>query len=153
MGDESQIQLDQMDLELMKELEGDGRQSIAYLARKMGTSRATVRKRLETLIDNDILAIVGWINPYALGYNCSAMIGLDVRHNKIDDISLQLKEYAFVQSIIVTTGQFDMMVWAFFYDQKHLIEFLKNELGNMPGVNNAETMMILDVQKAFTRLL
>jgi Lrp/AsnC family transcriptional regulator for asnA, asnC and gidA len=153
MAQDTPLKLDEMDLLLMRELESDGRLSIADLARKAGTSRTTVRKRLETLIDNGIIAIVGWVNPYALGYRTSAMIGIDVQHNKIDDIAKSLKAYPFVQSVIVTTGQFDMMIWAFFYDQQHLVGFLKNELGNTPGVNNAETMIILDVQKAFTRLL
>lgn len=153
MNDETQIQLDETDLQLIRELEIDGRQSIAFLARKFGTSRATVRKRLETLIDNNVLAVVGWVNPYALGYCTSAMIGLQVNHNKIDDIAHQLKSYAFIQSVIVTTGQFDMMVWAFFYDQQHIVRFLKNELGNISGINKTEVMIILDVEKAFTQLL
>ncbi|MBN7795602.1 Lrp/AsnC family transcriptional regulator [Parahaliea mediterranea] len=153
MGRDTPAQVDDIDTLLMSELEKDGRLPIADLARKAGITRTTARKRLAALIDNELISIVGWSNPFALGYNLNVIMGLSVQHKYIDDIASELKARSFVQSVIVTTGRFDMMVWAFFRDQQHLGEFLKRDLGSYDAITDIDTMMILEVEKAFTKLL
>ena len=51
--------LDELDMKLLCELEKDGRQSIAELARKVGTSKATARRKLNRLLAEGIISIVG----------------------------------------------------------------------------------------------
>ena len=145
--------IDELDLVLIRELESDGRQTNTDLAKKIGTSKATARRKLKKLLDEDIIKVVAVANPPALGYKTVATMGLNVRPGDVDNVANKLASYDNVHFVIVSTGRYDIIVWMMFKEPEDLSDFLRTELGNIKGLVSVETMINLKIIKAsFTYL-
>ncbi|HLD57513.1 MAG TPA: Lrp/AsnC family transcriptional regulator [archaeon] len=62
--------IDEKDKKILMILQEDGRESLTKIARKVGLSVDSVKKRMGNLKEKGIIDKIGvWINPNALGYN------------------------------------------------------------------------------------
>jgi len=140
--------LDELDLVLIRELENDGRQTNTDLAKKIGTSKATARRKLKKLLDGGIIKVVAVANPPALGYRTVATMGINVRPGDVDAVAEKLASYENVHFVIISTGRYDIITWMMFQEPEDLSDFLRTELGNIPGLVSVETMINLKIIKA-----
>ncbi|MGH3191580.1 MAG: Lrp/AsnC family transcriptional regulator [Streptosporangiaceae bacterium] len=139
--------LDEIDRRVIKILQTDGRKPNTEIARELRVSETTVRKRISQLLSRGLINIVAVPTPRAVGMNLSAIIGISVILPQIQDISEELKRQREVRYVGVSTGRYDIIVEAFFFDQQHFLEFISTRLGRMQGITGLETSMILDVVK------
>lgn len=139
--------LDELDLRLIEELEIDGRQTNAKLARSIGTSKATARRKLNTLLDDGIIKIVAVADPQAQGYKAVATMGIRVHPGEVDSVANKLASYESIRFVIITAGRYDIITWVMFRKSEDLSDFVRNELGNIPGLVSAETMIYLKIKK------
>jgi len=67
----SDTSIDELDLQLLNELEADGRQPVSDLAKKLGTSRAYMSSRLQRILDQRIARIVAHTSlwPLAIAFS------------------------------------------------------------------------------------
>jgi len=72
-----------MDKQLLILLGQDARQNSETLARQLNISSATVRRKLRKLIQSGSLHIVGVVDPAKFGLPLTAIIALDVAHEKL----------------------------------------------------------------------
>jgi Lrp/AsnC family transcriptional regulator for asnA, asnC and gidA len=72
----SDVDLDDLDLKILREMEADGRQSISALAKTLGISRAYAGKRLQSLLDRKVTRIVTFTDPRVLGFRTMAIVGI-----------------------------------------------------------------------------
>ncbi|MBM3132674.1 MAG: Lrp/AsnC family transcriptional regulator [Chloroflexi bacterium] len=140
--------LDDLDLMLIKELEIDGRQTNTDLAKKIGTSKATARRKLRRLLDENIIRVVAVANPPALGYKTVATMGINVRPGEVDAVAEKLAAYKNIHFVIISTGRYDIIAWVMFREPEDLSNFLRKELGKIPGLTSVETMVNLKIIKA-----
>lgn len=140
--------LDDLDIRLIKELEMDGRQTNTDLAKKIGTSKATARRKLRRLLDENIIRVVAVANPPALGYKTVATMGINVRPGEVDAVADRLAGYKNVHFVIISTGRYDIIAWVMFQEAEDLSNFLRKELGKIPGLTSVETMVNLKIIKA-----
>ncbi len=140
--------LDDLDLVLIKELESNGRQTNTDLAKKIGTSKATARRKLKKLLDEGIIKVVAVANPPALGYQTVATMGINVRPGDVDNVAEKLASYSNVHFVIVSTGRYDIIAWMMFKEPEELSNFLRTEIGNIKGLVSVETMINLKIIKA-----
>lgn len=147
MNDGSSRKLDALDLKLIEELESDGRQTNAELARKIGTSKATARRKLNALLDDGVISVVAVADPSSLGYKTVATMGINVSPGEVDSVAEKLAFYGNVRFVIISAGRYDIMAWVMFREPEELSEFIRNELGNIPGLLKAETMVYLKIKK------
>lgn len=153
MKNDSLQNLDEMDLMLISELETDGRQTNTDLAKKIGTSKATARRKLRRLLDEGIIKVVAVASPPALGYKTVATMGINVRPGDVDAVADKLASYKNVHFVIISTGRYDIIAWMMFREAEDLSNFLRKEMGNIPGLTSVETMINLKITKAsFTYL-
>lgn len=139
--------LDSQDMQLIRELEIDGRRSSAELGRIIGTAKATAGRKLKRLMDERIISIVAVANPFALGYKVMATMGMKVTPGKVDAVADKLRSYPNIHWLFITTGPYDIMAWALFKEPHDLSDFVKNEVGNIPGLESTETIMNLEIIK------
>lgn len=139
--------LDRLDLAIVREMGVDGRQSVSALAKKLGTSRATVGKKLQRLLDEHILTVAGFVLPGTLGYQTNAIIGINVIPNEIDNVADKLVANPNVHMLFISAGRHDIIVWALFQQSEDLSNFLRQELGKIPGITHTETMINLGIKK------
>ena len=70
--------MDELDRKIIIILEKDGRAANATIAREVGVSEGTVRRRLKRLIGDEIIKVVAFPDPKALGFESEALIGVQV---------------------------------------------------------------------------
>ena len=139
--------LDEIDRRVIKILQADGRRPNTDIARELHVSETTIRKRIAQLVSRGLINIVAVPTPRALGLTMSAIIGISVTLPKLREISEELKRQQEVRYVGVSTGRYDIIVEAFFFDQQHFLDFISSKLSRMDGITGLETSMILDVVK------
>ena len=72
---------DELDLNIVLQLQDNGRATITELAEKVGSSRPTVTNRLKRLLDEDIVIVTGGVNMVKFGYKM-ACVGLEVKSSE-----------------------------------------------------------------------
>ncbi|MBI2935996.1 MAG: Lrp/AsnC family transcriptional regulator [Chloroflexi bacterium] len=139
--------MDELDRKIVVLLQTQGRASNAYLARKVGVSEGTIRRRLKKLLQNGYINVVAVADPSKLGYLTEAVIGVQVDPDKIDSVADGLNALHEASWVAVTTGAFDLLVWVTLRSASGLGDFLKNQVGTIEGVRRTETFVTLSVRK------
>ena len=139
--------LDEIDRRVIRILQVDGRTPNTDIARQLHVSETTIRKRIAQLVSRGLINIVAVPTPRAVGMNLSAIIGISVMLPRLRAISEELKRHREVRYIGVSTGRYDIIVEAFFFDQQHFLDFLSSKLSRMDGITSLETSMILEIAK------
>ena len=139
--------MDDLDRQIIHILEDNGRASNARMAREVGVSEGTVRRRLNRLVSESIIKVVALPDPKSMGFESEALIGIQVDPDKIDECADSLAELSGTRWVAVTTGSFDMFAWVVMPDPEHLGRFLREKVGRIPGVRKTETFVNLTVRK------
>ncbi len=138
---------DSIDEQLVRLLGQDARQNSETLAKQLKLSSATVRRRLRKLIRDDLLHIVGVIDPTKFGFPVVVVITLNVSLNKLESAMEALAKQPEILWLSTTTGRFDVIALAGFRSTNRLAEFVTKELAQLEGVKDSETFVCLDVKK------
>ena len=139
--------MNELDQRIIGLLQMDGRISNAAMARELGVSEGTIRRRVNRLIQEDIISIVAVPNIEKLGYTTSAFIGLQVRPGKADDVADALAGLGEVHYVSVTTGGYDVFLWVGLESAVRLGEFLHTGIAAIDGVQRTETFVNLGIKK------
>ncbi len=139
--------MDELDRSVIQILQVDGRASNARIARDVGVSEGTVRRRLKRLIQDGIIKVSAFPDPEALGYDTEALVGIQVDPDKIDSVAVELAALQEATWVSVTTGSFDIFSWVTLPSSEELGNFLKSRVGTISGVRRTETFVSLSVRK------
>jgi Lrp/AsnC family transcriptional regulator for asnA, asnC and gidA len=134
---------DAVDQHILSILEENGRATNREIAESVGVSEGTVRNRIERLIRDDVLRIVGVTNPAKLGLNTAAVISISAELARITDIAERIAMAPGVVYVGYTTGNADIIVLAFFPSNDELTDFMTKTLAGIQGILKAETNIIL----------
>ncbi len=136
--------VDDLDRRIIEALQENGRESFRSIAARLGVSEATVRARYSRLTREGILQVVGVTNPLGLGYE-QALVGLKTS-GPSDGIADEISHWAEADYVVVTAGQFDVLVEVVAADRRHLLD-LTNRMRAIEGVISTETFFYLEMWK------
>jgi Lrp/AsnC family transcriptional regulator for asnA, asnC and gidA len=139
---------DDLDRDIIRALQQDGRRSNVEIARALGVAESTVRKRIDRLLQNGTVRIVGIPSLSALDLSVQVQIYLQVEPACTDPIANQMAGLPQVQSVTYTTGEYTLVVQAVFADNDALRHFLSAEVAALTGVLRTTTAHILQQVKA-----
>ena len=139
--------MDELDRKIIGLLQQSGRASNARVAREVGVSEGTVRRRLKRLVQDGIIRIAAVPDPEKLGYETEALVGIQVDPDKIDSVANSLAGLPAASLVAVTTGAFDIFAWVTLPSSEELGVFLKTKVGTITGVRRTETFVSLSVRK------
>jgi Lrp/AsnC family transcriptional regulator for asnA, asnC and gidA len=139
--------LDQTDRRIVQLLQADGRRSNVDMARELGLSESTIRKRLERLLADGELRIVSFLDPALAGFPTQALILLTVELSQLEDTARLLSEMPEVVSVDWLTGEHDLAVRGAFEDDAHLTSFVNGRLSKLPGIARSRTAHIMRTEK------
>jgi Lrp/AsnC family transcriptional regulator for asnA, asnC and gidA len=139
--------MDELDTKIIDILQQDGRASNAGMARLVGVSEGTVRRRLKRLVEQDYIEIVALPDPVKLGYDSQALVGVQVDPDKVDQVANGLADLDEISWVAITTGSFDVFAWATVHSAEELGLFLRTKVGVISGVRRTETFVNLDKKK------
>jgi Lrp/AsnC family transcriptional regulator for asnA, asnC and gidA len=138
------MELDDTDREILRLLQADARTPFSEIARRIDMSSATVHDRVGRMEDAGV--IEGYhasVNPKAIGYGVSALVGLRVEQGREEDALDRLREIEGVREIHLTTGEWDVMLRVVAEDTDSLRELMFERVANMDGFSRSQTMIIL----------
>lgn len=139
--------LDALDHELMRLLGQDARASAATLSAQLSASHTTVRRRLQSLFDTQVIRAQATIDLALLGMPVETVIWLDIHASRLEDAGKQLAREPAVRFAIATTGPSNLVAMAAFADLDALYTFLTGTVGALPGLLGSGVTPIVRVIK------
>ena len=138
---------DQLDRQIISMLQADGRCSNREIARNLGVPEATVRYRVRRLTESGLLRITALVEPERLGYTLTAVVSIQAEAELVPQIAKLLASFPEVMYLVITTGEFDIILTATFLDQDDLYAFLTDRLAKIDGVTRSNTAIGLNIVK------
>jgi Lrp/AsnC family transcriptional regulator for asnA, asnC and gidA len=138
--------LDQLDIRILRHLQEDAHVANREIAKLVGTSEATVRRRIDRLLGQGLIKIVAVASPFALGYGVMAILGVKVDRRRLSSVSAALTEMDEVRFAGVTLGLYDIVLEAWLRSGEELIAFVER-LHKLSGANQVESIQVLKLLK------
>ena len=139
--------MDELDQKIIGLLQVDGRLSNAEIARKLGVSEGTVRRRVGHLIQEGLIRVTAVLNIEKIGYAATALVGIQTRPGSADHVAESLARLEEVHYAAVTTGAFDVFLWIGLESAQRLGDFLHTKVAPVEGVQRTETFINLAIKK------
>jgi Lrp/AsnC family transcriptional regulator for asnA, asnC and gidA len=139
--------MDDIDLQILALLQRDGRKPFTEIAQALGVSEGTVRNRVSRLIEQQVVQIVGLVDPYRLGFDAPAMIGVSVQPPLMEQAAATIATFPEVSYLIMVSGEYDLIVEVMCRDREHLKSFLNQKLRQVAGITRTQTFLILHTFK------
>ncbi len=143
----SGYEIDQLDLNIIKLLQHNGRIAYSDIARSIDAPEATIRYRVKRLIDEKIISISAFINTGKVKYENVAYIELETEPNFLDDDLNELVVMENISYVASVTGDYDVMLEYIYKDNEDLLNFI-NTLKQNPNVKRLSSRTILKIHKA-----
>ncbi len=139
--------LDDLDFQVLSCLQKDGRMSFTEMAEELKVSVGTVRTRVNKLIEDGTVNIIGRINPDNVGFRSYAHIAVYVRPATLKEkVANKIATFKEVSFLAMTSGDYDLEVDVMCRDNDHLVEFV-NKISEIDGVNQTKTTIYFKVYK------
>jgi len=134
--------MDDLDLLILNALQEDGRTPFTQIAKKVGVAESTIRSRYASLVERGIVQTIAVIDPFSVGYNSPALIGISTDSGAINSVAQTLERMPEVSYLVLTLGGYDLMVEVFCRDREHLTDLITNHIQSIPGIRATETLVI-----------
>jgi Lrp/AsnC family transcriptional regulator for asnA, asnC and gidA len=139
--------LDQLDQDILAVLQENARLPNRAIAARIGSSEATVRRRVDRLVDEGLIRVVAVASPFVLGHPVMAILGLQIERSYQRQIEEAFQGMPEVRFVGLTLGSYDMMIEVWLPSTETLLAFLTDRLGQLPGVSRAETWQVVRLSK------
>ncbi len=145
--EKTQLILDDLDFKVLSCLQQDGRMSFTVMADRLNVSVGTARTRLNRLIDDGIVSIIGRIDPDKAGFGAYAHIAVYVRPATLkESVAHTIASRPEVSFLASTSGEYDLEVDVMCPDNAHLVQFV-SDLSTIEGVYQTKTTLYFKVYK------
>lgn len=139
------VHLDDVDRRVVDVLRSDGRISVNELASRVNVSRATAYQRLARLRQQGVIRrFTVDVDPHKLGLPIAALVLVSVVQHAWRDVGARLQRLPGVDWLALSTGSFDYVLLVRAPDVDHLRDVILDDLQAIPGVNSAQTLVLLD---------
>lgn len=142
------MKLDTTDIQILKALQNDGRESASHIAEKVNVSVPTVTERIRKLQESGI--ILGFqtvIDPTSIGLDVAAIITIISGSSQYyKEVTIAAEETPEVVQCFSTTGNGSHMLFVITKNSNTLEELLR-KIQSWPGVVRTETQIILSSYK------
>ncbi|UCH31120.1 MAG: Lrp/AsnC family transcriptional regulator [Candidatus Bathyarchaeota archaeon] len=135
--------IDALDMKIIRALQIDARKPIVQIAKEVDANEATVRRRIEKLLNDGIIERFTVVLDYhKLGRVIKAFIGLRVEPTKLKAIAEHLVKHPDTQVVYRTSGDTDIITEVILEKMEDLNAFLEEELSLDGIVGTIVTIVI-----------
>ncbi|MEV6291385.1 Lrp/AsnC family transcriptional regulator [Streptomyces sp. NPDC051896] len=121
----------------------DGRASYTDLARRADTTPLTARRRLEALVDGQLLRLATEVDLARLGIRTEALLWITVAPGGLEETGQQLSRHPQVRFASATTGPANLLVVVAAADLNALYHFMGDIIGALTHISTIEVTPIL----------
>jgi len=141
------ISLSSTDKEIIKLLQQDGRMSFVEMAERIGVTEGTIRRKFYRLVEEGIIDIGAKSDPFVIGFDTPAVIGLKVQPSMVRQVAAQIATLPRIRQLMLTTGMFDIIVVGYFASNHELARFITEDLARIEGITSTNTAVVLEIFK------
>lgn len=143
--------LDEFDIQILQELEKDGRIAYSAIANTLKISNTMVHQRVARLRRIGVLKGAGIVlDERKLGYEWSAFTGLVLKEDSdSEQIIEELRAIPEVTECYYITGQYTLYIRIVARSNEHIRRVLYDKIDNISGVLKTESL--IDLGTAFKR--
>ncbi|MCE0505873.1 MULTISPECIES: Lrp/AsnC family transcriptional regulator [unclassified Roseivivax] len=135
--------VDETDRELISVLRRDGRAPVSKIAEILDVSRATVQRRLDSLVeDGVVLGFTVRAREAVDAEGVSAMMALEVRDQNASAVIRRLRGIPELRTLYSTNGKWDLIAMIEAQDLSDFDRVL-GEVREVTGIANSETNILL----------
>lgn len=139
--------LDDLDFSILSCLQKDGRMSFTDVADKLNVSVGTIRTRVNKLLEDGTITIVGRVDANKVGFGSYAHIAIYVRPAAMkEQVVQQIMGHPEVSFLAGTSGDYDLEVDVMCRDNDHLVDFV-NRISVIEGIYQTKTTIYFKVYK------
>lgn len=146
--DRALMPVDDKDMQILCSLRENARATNAEIAKKLGVSEATVRRRIKELEKKGI--ITGFsvlINCPALENSIKSFIHIKVGQNDVDKVASKLERHPRVITLYRILGEYDLICEALFMSMKEMQDFMDQEM-KAEGIESSVTYVVAKAYKS-----
>ena len=134
--------LDKLDKQILRLIADDARIPFLEVARACNVSGAAIHQRIQKLTNMGILKGSQFIiDPEKIGYETCAYIGLNLKNpESFDSVVEDLKKIPEVVECHYTTGDFDLFIKIYAFNNHHLLDIIHDKLQPL-GLSRSETII------------
>jgi len=150
------IDLDELDLAILRALMTDGRISNVELAQRINLSPPATHTRLKRLLEKGpIRQVVALLDQEQVGYDMTCFVNISLQLHQVEELEgfrAIINELPQVLECYHVTGEFDYLLKVVVRSRKDLQRFVVEQLTPIPGVARIYTSLVLSEVKATTAL-
>lgn len=143
--------LDDIDLQILKDLQDDGRLTNVELARRAGISAPPCLRRVRALETAHIIkSYHANVNQAALGFGVTvfAQVGLSSQNdNDLKAFETKVTEWPLVRECHMVAGDADFLIKVVARDWDEYQQFLSSKLTSVPNVKNVKSKLVVRTSK------
>lgn len=140
--------LDELGQNIIQELQKDARQSFREIGRKLKVSEGTVRNRVKSLMNNNMMKISAIPNPEQLGMNFICIMAIEVKVGTAEKVEQVLIKNPHVYFLCGCTGSYDIIGTFLFRTPHDFDEFVKNVIATIPEITRTSTFVAMHVSRS-----
>ena len=134
--------IDDIDMRILSELSNDASISVPKLSKKINVNPSVAYSRIKRLSKRQLIRkFTIEVNDEVLGYNVSALIGLNIDSKIREQILEEMLRLEAVREIYEVTGRFDLIIKVKSRSLDELHETVSVSLGKISGVLHTETFI------------
>jgi Lrp/AsnC family transcriptional regulator, regulator for asnA, asnC and gidA len=139
--------LDTVERRMIELLQRDGRLSVVHLARMLGVTEVTARRKLQRLLKDNVIRVVATVDPFDVGYETPVIIGLKVDRSRLEEVAERISQLPQVRYVGASTGRVDLIIEVVTRTNQDLAAFLLDDLAAIDGIVDSETNLIVRIYK------
>jgi Lrp/AsnC family transcriptional regulator, regulator for asnA, asnC and gidA len=133
--------LDATNLEIIRHLR-NGRKPFRRIADELSVTENTVRARVNRLVDEGVLDVVGLVDPETLSGHRVVFVGVTLSTR---DLVRKGEEFAGLRGVVsvsVVTGRYDLILIVLLHDDFDILQFYTDEVSRIDDVQAVETFVV-----------
>jgi Lrp/AsnC family transcriptional regulator, regulator for asnA, asnC and gidA len=142
--------LNDVDIQIMKQLAKDGRKPFTDIAKEIGVSQSTIFLRYKHLIEKNILRVVCWLPLSELGFSITAHFDLSISPHKLVQATRKVLDNDESTWVFHQYGKFNLGIDVYCRDKTHLDSFISEYINPLEGLRNMELMLLTKTYKSTT---
>ena len=142
--------MDDLDRELIALLRSDARMPVSSLAPRLGVSRATVRARIDRLLETGVIQGFTVSLGKAPVADVRAIMMIEVEGRAAETVFRRLRGFSEIHGLHSTNGRWDIVA-EIEVPSLEAFDDLLREIRQVDGISNSETSILLASRKSLAR--
>ncbi len=139
---------DDLNREIIKMLQQDGRLAFKDIATALKVSEGTIRNRVQSMKQTGALKIVALADPMAIRYKADAMIGIKVASPATPRaVAMRLSELSEVVYVMWVSGRYDLLIEVVCESSSTFQQFLDQHCFSQTDIDQIEVMSGIEMFK------